>query len=138
MMRSFITEFENEIICGIPFKPMPFISVTGISAAPYISSLVERAKEIYPEVRGEVISIRNDFFGNTINVAGLVTGKDIFSQLDCSQVVVRVLIPRNMLRHGECVFLDDITLEDISNRYGVPVRVVEQDGADFARAVCGA
>jgi NifB/MoaA-like Fe-S oxidoreductase len=42
-----------------------------------------------------------------------------------------------MLRHGETVFLDDTTIEDVEKALGVTVRIVEQDGADLARALCG-
>ena len=42
-----------------------------------------------------------------------------------------------MLRHGENVFLDDVTLAEVSDRLGVPVRVVEPDGADLIWAILG-
>ena len=79
----------------------------------------------------------NDLFGHSIDVAGLVTGGDIIKQLDGKEIGDRLLIPRNMLRHGEGVFLDDTTIEDLKEELGVPVRIVEQDGSDLAKAFLG-
>jgi len=68
-------------------------------------------------------------------VAGLVTGGDIIDQLRDKHIRGRLLIPQNMLRHGEGVFLDDVTVEDVQEALGVSVRTVEQDGADLVNAI---
>ena len=69
-----------------------------------------------------------DFFGHTIDVAGLLTGQDISAQLRGRDLGDRVLIPIHMMRHGETVFLDDYTVERLSRELGVPVQVVDEDG----------
>ncbi len=81
--------------------------------------------------------IRNDFFGETITVAGLVTGGDLIAQLRGKAPGERLLIPANMLRHGERVFLDDVSLDDVERELGVPVIPVEQDGYELLDAMCG-
>lgn len=136
MLRLLITEFEDSYKNVAPvFKS--FTAVTGISAAPFITELMNLAKAEHPQLSGEVIAVRNDFFGHTIDVAGLVTGTDIINCLSGKALGDRLLIPRNMLRHGEGVFLDDITIEEIEEKLKVPVRIVEQDGADLAKAFLG-
>ena len=85
--------------------------------------------------RGEVVAIDNDFFGHTIDVAGLLTGQDISAQLQKRPLGDRVLIPLHMLRHGETVFLDDYTVERLSQELGRPVQVVGLDGFDLADAL---
>lgn len=137
MIRLLITEFEEnfEDISG-PVQS-EFTAVTGVSARPYINGLLDKFKERHPETNGAVIAVENDFFGRTINVAGLLTGRDIIKALDKVKPAGRVLIPRNMLRHGEGVFLDDTAVEDIEKRFNVSVRVVEQDGRDLALAFAG-
>ena len=136
LLRSLITEFE-EADFPKTADPAPFTAVTGVSAAPFIRDLLERAKEKNSKITGQVIPVINDFFGHTINVAGLVTGGDILNQLKGKDIGKRLLIPRNMLRHGEGVFLDDVTIDELEEKLGVTVRIVEQDGDDLAKAFCG-
>ena len=84
-----------------------------------------------------MIAIVNDFFGHTVDVAGLVTGGDLIAQLKGKDLGERLLIPVNMLRHGGDVFLDDLHVSDVERELGVPVTVVEQDGFDLLDAILG-
>ena len=77
------------------------------------------------------------FFGETITVAGLVTGGDLIHQLKGRELGERLLIPANMLRSGERVFLDDVSVDDVERQLGVPVTAVEQDGYELLDAMCG-
>ena len=86
---------------------------------------------------GQVCPIVNDFFGHTIDVAGLVTGGDLIAQLKGKDLGERLLIPVNMLRHGGDVFLDDVHVTDVERELGVSVAVVEQDGYDLLDAMLG-
>ena len=79
--------------------------------------------------------MRNDFFGHTIDVAGLLTGQDLSAQLRAVPDLGRVLIPIHMLRNGENVFLDDYTVPRLSEELDCPVEVVGMDGFDLADAV---
>ena len=81
--------------------------------------------------------IANRFFGETITVAGLVTGGDLIDQLRGKELGERLLIPTNMLRAGERVFLDDVSLDDVERELGVPVIPVAQDGYELLDAMCG-
>ncbi len=81
--------------------------------------------------------MRNDFFGARITVAGLVTGRDIARQLSGLDLGDRVLIPSVMLRRGERVFLDDMTVDELAGALGVPVEPVDCTGEALVRAVFG-
>ena len=70
-----------------------------------------------------------------VGKAGLLTGQDISAQLQKRPLGDRVLIPLHMLRHGETVFLDDYTVERLSQELGRPVQVVGLDGFDLADAL---
>ena len=70
-------------------------------------------------------------------MAGLVTGGDLIAQLRGKALGERLLIPANMLRAGERVFLDDVTLDDVERALGVPVSPVAQDGYELLDAMCG-
>ena len=76
----------------------PFSIATGVSAAPFLTELMDLAREKCGKIEGTVYPIRNDFFGETITVAGLVTGGDLIAQLRGKPLGERLLIPQNMLR----------------------------------------
>ena len=95
------------------------------------------AMEKCANIKGRVYSIENDFFGHDITVAGLITGQDLIAQLTGKPLGKRLLIPTNMLRHGETVFLDDYTVEDIEKALQVQVIQVPQDGAELLFAMLG-
>ena len=136
MLRLLITEFE-EAVDTVSADPVPFTAVTGRSACPYITSLLDRAKQRCPELDGVVIPVENRFFGSSIDVAGLLTGRDIADQVRGKIHGDRLLIPRNALRHGDRVFLDDVTVEQLEEELHTAIRIVEQDGADLAAAFFG-
>lgn len=116
---------------------VPFSIATGVSAAPFLEELVALATEKNGIIKGEVYPIINHFFGETITVAGLVTGGDLIEQLRGKELGQRLLIPANMLRSGERVFLDDVSLDDVERELGVPVIPVAQDGYELLDAMVG-
>lgn len=139
LMRS----LEDDFLAGlatvdVPVRFSPFTIATGTAAAPFLGGLVQRAQADYPGLRGQVIAVENDFFGHTIDVAGLLTGQDISAQLRGRDLGDRVLIPIHMMRHGETVFLDDYTVERLSRDLGVPVQVVDEDGFALVDAMFAA
>ena len=70
-------------------------------------------------------------------MAGLLTGQDLLAQLKDKDLGGRVLLAQNTLRHGETVFLDDMTLDQLSQGLGVPVIPVDQDGFALFEAIFG-
>jgi len=137
LLRSLITEFHAALrLEDAPATASPYTIATGVSAAPFLRELSELAAD-RTGVTGQVIAIENDFFGHTVDVAGLVTGGDLIAQLKGRPLGDRLLIPVNMLRHGGDVFLDDLHVSDVESALGVPVTVVEQDGFDLLDAILG-
>ena len=110
---------------------------TGKLAAVYLAGFLEEIKKKFPNRKVHLYPIRNDFFGEMITVAGLITGQDLIGQMKGRELGERLLIPLNMLRHRENVFLDDVTLEEAEQALGVPVVPVEQDGGALADAIFG-
>ena len=110
---------------------------TGQLPADTIRKLCGLIREKYPQVCVRIVPIRNDFFGERITVSGLVTGTDLIRQLKGKELGEELLIPCNMLRSGENVFLDDITVEQVIMELKVPVTVVDPEGKDFCLAVLG-
>ncbi len=135
MLRSLIEEFEAGLrMEAEKADATPFTIATGVSAQPYLQLLLNNAADKLG-VRGKVVAIKNDFFGHTIDVAGLITGQDLIAQLKDCELGERLLIPVNMLRHGGDVFLDDLRVCDVEAALGISVTVVEQDGFDLLDAM---
>ena len=108
---------------------------TGRLAAPYIKEYVERVCRQFPGKKVHVYAIRNDFFGERITVAGLITAKDLIAQLKEQPLGSRLLLPSAMFRSGEETFLDDLTRTDVQNALQVPVDIVKSSGRDFVEAI---
>ena len=92
-------------------------------------------QEKFPNIKVNVYTIRNDFFGERITVSGLITGADLREQLKDKELGEKILIPCNMLRSGEDVFLDDLTVDDIREALGTELVVVDEPGADLVDCV---
>ena len=108
--------------------------------SPRHPSLIKSCKnqKEFPQLQGRVYPIRNRFFGETITVSGLVTGQDLIAQLKGQELGQRLLIPSNMLRAGESVFLDDVTVADVERELGVTVCPVDaESGFDLVDAMLG-
>ena len=110
-------------------------SATGALAAPFIKKYMEMIHEKFPNVEVDVISIRNEFFGETITVSGLITGQDLIRQLSGRDLGEKLLLPCNMLKNEEDVFLDDISVEELSRKLNVEIVIVDEGGSDLVSAV---
>ena len=111
------------------------VSATGALAAPFIKKYMEMIHEKFPNVDVDVISIRNEFFGETITVSGLITGQDLIRQLSGRDLGEKLLLPCNMLKNEEDVFLDDISVEELSRKLNVEIVIVDEGGSDLVSAV---
>jgi putative radical SAM enzyme (TIGR03279 family) len=160
MMRLLITEFRealDELLAGadennserlaglkadIEKNPSDYdvtIPVGELSFSTF-SMLADELMEKLPGVKARVCAIRNDFFGNTITVTGLITGIDLETQLKKRRdsgisLGDRLLLSSNMLRSGEEVFLDDMTVTDIKNNLGMNAVPIEPCGYDLLEAI---
>ncbi len=117
--------------------------VTGTAAGPLLSEAAERIGAVV-NLNVEALTVSNRFFGETITVAGLLTGQDILAALQerfkgpaalqehlealtATQAGTIVLIPECMLRAGTDCFLDDLTIPDLALRSGCEIRIVRPE-----------
>ena len=110
---------------------------TGRLPYPYLDTLVKEIMKVYPGRKVHIYPIRNDFFGEKITVAGLITGQDLMKQLKDQPLGSRLLIPCNMLKMDEDIFLDDFTLKEVSDTLQVPIDIVKSSGQDLIDAILG-
>lgn len=138
MLRLLFNEFEEGMsrLGGGPGSGA-ISAATGKLAYPYIRRMADRVEERFPGRKIHVYCIRNDFFGERITVSGLVTGQDIIAQLKGKELGSRLLLPCNMLKADEDVFLDDITVKEVSDALQVPVDIVKSSGQDLIDAMLG-
>ena len=110
---------------------------TGELAAPILEELGQEIKAKYPKLDLQVKAVKNEFFGGKITVAGLLTGQDLKKQLADLNLGEELLLTEHMLKSGERVFLDDVTVEELSGALQVPITIVKSDGKSFLDAVLG-
>jgi putative radical SAM enzyme (TIGR03279 family) len=118
---------------GLAGAPRRVTVVTGEMFAPRMRRLL--AGLAVAGLTAEVVPIANDWFGRGIQVAGLLTARDILTQLAAHGPGDEVLVPAVAVRDGEGVFLDDLAPADIAAALGVPVRVIETAPGDLVRAL---
>ena len=105
------------------------VIATGVDAAPYLKALVALARAKWPDLQVRVVPIRNEFFGETITVSGLVTGGDLIKQLQ-GMPIERLILPLNMLRQEGDLFLDDVSVADVERELHTEVICVQETDAD--------
>lgn len=108
---------------------------TGRLAYPYLKEYVGEICRQYPGRKIQIYPITNDFFGEMITVSGLITGSDLIRQLKGKELGDWLLLPVNMFRAGERVFLDDVTASDVEKALQVHVRIVQSSGRDLVSAI---
>jgi len=136
MIASMQAEVDEALAaCGDIKVSRTVTVVTGFAAADFIRGLARQIMRKVPGLGVHVVAVRNDFFGHEITVSGLLTGHDIIEQLKGALPGEVVLLPCNLLRAGEEVLLDDVTLSDIEEALGVRVRAVDTTGKAFVDAV---
>ena len=133
-MEKLRKEQENDVIL---MREQEISMVTGKLAFPYIRQMAEEMMRTLHGLTIHVYGIRNDFFGEMITVSGLLTGQDIIKQLKGQPLGERLLLPQNVLRSGEDVFLDDVTVPELEKALQVRTDIVKSSGYDFVNAVLG-
>ncbi len=112
-------------------------AATGRLAAPVLGQLLREISDAFPDVSATVYPIDNRFFGEMITVSGLLTGQDILAQLKGKDLGDRLLLPENLLRRGEQVFLDDMTVKELEDALQIPIAITGSGGQELVDAVLG-
>ena len=112
-------------------------AVTGEAAYPFISQIVDKMSLKWDNLKCKVMPIKNNFFGGEITVTGLVTATDIIEQLKNVPLGDELLIPSVMLRDGKDMFLDSITVEELSNTLNIKITIVDNDGYELIDRILG-
>jgi putative radical SAM enzyme (TIGR03279 family) len=137
LIASMQEEFDAAIKMVKPKDYNRTVSIaTGELAAPFISKLANQLSE-KTGVKVSVYAIKNNFFGGGVNVAGLVTGRDLIEQMKDKPRTDIMLIPHSMLRDEDEIFLDDTTLAEVEEALGMKIEPVINDGYEFIEKILG-
>ena len=139
MIRLLLNEvdeaMEEDRKKGRTSKSCEVSIATGKLVYPFIRKMSDKIMEQYPNIKINVFSIINNFFGEMITVSGLLTGQDIKTQLTGKYLGDKLLLPYNVLKSGDTVFLDDMNVTQLENALQVPIDIVKSSGRDFIEAI---
>ena len=134
-VKEMLTELQRS---GFRLQKKREVSLaTGLLAFRYIQEMAAELMRMQSHLTVRVCPIRNDFFAELITVSGLLTGGDIQAQLMGKELGEELLLPQNVLRSGEDVFLDDMTVSELGNTLQVNINIVKSSGRDFVKKILG-
>ena len=138
LMASLKQEFLDALEDFVPPASARKVTLaTGVAAHPFLDTLLDELRQRCHNLTCNVVPIVNDFFGDTITVAGLVTGGDLLKQLRGRELGDALLLPDVMLRREGDIFLDDVSLEELSEALQIQIITVPNDGYALLDAVVG-
>lgn len=138
LMASLKQEFLDALEDFVPPASSRKVTLaTGVAAHPFLDTLLDELRQRCHNLTCNVVPIVNDFFGDTITVAGLVTGGDLLNQLRGRELGDALLLPDVMLRREGDIFLDDVSLEELSEALQIQIITVPNDGYALLDAVVG-
>ena len=109
-----------------------FLVITGVASEKFIKKYARRCEEFCEGLKVHVLGVKNEFFGDSVTCAGLIVGKDVErAARSFDKPYDELVIVRSMLKSGEDVFLDDITVKELSERLGKKIRITECGGDSF-------
>ncbi len=123
--------------CALPGKPRRVTIPTGEGAFPFLNSMLDVLRAKSSALQIDLLPVHNDFFGGTVDVTGLLTGRDIVKALKGRELGDEILLAGNMMKAGEDIFLDDMTLEELSQALCTPARRVPNTGDALLMAILG-
>ncbi len=145
MWASLKHEFYDCIVnqeLKAPQRPVKITMATGSAAYPLICEFANKLHQEFNDLKIDVVEIKNDFFGHTVTVAGLLTGTDLVSQLKDKELGDALVIPAAMLKGSypqddtaDNVFLDDMTLEQAQEKLKIKIIPLGNDGYEIVEKI---
>ena len=140
LTRNFIAEFEESLrnfkgkMCYN--EPYCIDIICGVSAKKILQILADKIMQINKNLNIKIIAVTNKFFGEKVNVSGLLTGRDILNKLkETKEKINGIIIPAASLRSGEEIFLDDYSLKDLKAEFPDTKIEAVKTGTEFFLAL---
>ncbi|BEP29490.1 DUF512 domain-containing protein [Helicovermis profundi] len=110
---------------------------TGKSAYKFLNELAKDIMKHYNNIKINVFEVKNSFFGESITVAGLLTGQDIYNRLKNEELGDMILLPKAMMKSDENIFLDDMTVDELSKKLNISIKITNVIGKEFMDNILG-
>ena len=138
-----LRSLEEDVLFALSDAPKPtkgahYLLFTGTAAADFLRGIVSQILSDHPEITCDVVAVKNRFYGESVTVAGLLTGSDYLAaakEVDLKRYDA-VLISASSLRYERDLFLDGVSLQELSDTLGLPVLPVE-NGEDIIDKLLG-
>jgi putative radical SAM enzyme (TIGR03279 family) len=130
-IRQFIKQFQkvaNELLPSSLNIPRKLTWVVGNAVEYAFQELVNRLNQV-KNLHVNLVALNSNYWGQEITVTGLLTGEDLLQSLKNRDLGEAILLPTVMLKHGELVFLDDLTVMDVAKELNtkiIPVNGIEE------------
>ena len=136
LMKSFEYEIDLELnkLKDENIEEKSYIIATGTLAYRFMLEMAKKIQKKYNGLQLNVVPIKNNFFGTTITVSGLVTGIDLISQLKGVEADA-VIIPQSMLRCDDEVFLDNMTVAEVAKGLNTKVLISKVEGKSLIDSI---
>lgn len=118
------------------------LAITGVAANDTVHTFCKMLEEKFPKLNIDILCVKNDFFGETVTVAGLLTAGDIEKNVKHHLALSNkkydgMVIPHAALKADEDVFLDGVTLSELQDHVGIPTFPAENDPEKLTKAFLG-
>ena len=137
MLRLLLDEVDESLKHDYEYESSTISIATGVLVFSNMEKIIEKVTCKFKDMKVNLYKIDNQFFGKDITVSGLLTGRDIINALKGKCLGKRLLLPVNMFRSGENIFLDDVTVGDVEKELDIEVVIVKPQGSALIDAILG-
>ncbi|MFL0249924.1 DUF512 domain-containing protein [Clostridium neuense] len=135
MIRTFRDNIEENIEFLLDDIESSYTMITGVLAYDEIKNAADMIMKKNKNVKINVIRVINEFFGEKITVAGLLTGRDIIKYAKKSELGKYIILPENMLKDDEKIFLDDTSVKDMERELNRKIIICRSTGEDLIKLI---
>ncbi|MDY7020852.1 MAG: DUF512 domain-containing protein, partial [Cyanobacteriota bacterium] len=125
-IRKFLQEFEvafesaNAKSLTPRQTPRKLTWVVGNAVEVAFAPIVEKFNQI-SGLTLDMVPLNSQYWGQAITVTGLLTGQDLLQGLQGKNLGDAILLPSVMLKHGDTLFLDDMSVAELSQQLKTPI-----------------
>ncbi|PID29283.1 MAG: Fe-S oxidoreductase [Candidatus Cloacimonadota bacterium] len=127
-------EYKEDFLAEIALLDEKIIFITSQSPAKFIKSVVDEINDNFETPKCEARVIKNNYLGDSVTVAGLISASDIFEQVPVKKKELLVL-PSSIF-NDDMLTIDQITKMQITEHYGNKLLIMNSlfDGWEFETA----
>lgn len=127
---------EEKKLKSVEPSGLKYLTFTGVSFYPFAKKFIDRLGRKGHDI--SLVPVTNGFFGPSVTVTGLLTGRDVLRGLGEEAASHDILlVPETAVKEGEQMFLDDVRISDMEAALGIKTRLIEASPAGLLKALAG-